>query len=162
MSMQSITFKHEQKTAEELHEEADQHGFDTRSDYLRHIINQRGEADRVREEYEQKIADLRTEHDRELDEYDQKLNDLQMAHERKSVEHERKLTELEEIYEQEIAQLEQDLERIQREKRMILEQREEHESLVKVVQEEQSLAKRKAEAPIWRRWKWSITGMPND
>lgn len=142
--MQSITFKHDADTAEELHHEAEQRGFDTRSDYLRHIVDQRGEAARIKEEYEQKLADLQTEHDREL------------------TEHEQKLEEARETYEQQIHELEQEIDRVQREKRMILEQREEHTELVRAVKNDQTLQQRKAEAPIWKRWKWSITGMPSD
>ncbi|MDG5821840.1 ribbon-helix-helix protein, CopG family [Natronococcus sp. A-GB7] len=64
--------------------------------------------------------------------------------------------------EQRIHDLETELERVHREKRQILEQREEHQELVKAVQSEQSLAEKKAQAGAFTRAKWWLTGMPSD
>ena len=58
--------------------------------------------------------------------------------------------------------LQQEAERLRREKRLILEQREEHTELVRAVQNEQTLAERKASAGALTRAKWWLTGMPDD
>ncbi|WP_122089909.1 ribbon-helix-helix protein, CopG family [Halalkalicoccus subterraneus] len=58
-----------------------------------------------------------------------------------------------------IADLETENKRLRREKRLVLEQREEHTELVNAVKEEQSLAKRKAEAGLWTKTKWALFGI---
>jgi hypothetical protein len=55
--------------------------------------------------------------------------------------------------------LETDLERARREKRQILDQREEHTELVRAVGEERSLAERQAAAGVATRAKWWLFGM---
>ena len=65
-------------------------------------------------------------------------------------------------YEKQIEELEREIERTHREKRLVLEQREEHTELVNTVKEEQSLAKRKAEAGLWTKTKWALFGMNTD
>lgn len=59
-------------------------------------------------------------------------------------------------------ELKREVERVQREKRQILDQREEHTELVKAVQSERTIAERKAQAGIATRSKWWLTGMPDD
>jgi hypothetical protein len=51
---------------------------------------------------------------------------------------------------------------VKREKRQVLQQREEHTDLVKAVERERTIQERKAEAGIVTRAKWLITGMPNE
>ncbi|WP_255681495.1 hypothetical protein [Natrinema sp. SYSU A 869] len=62
-------------------------------------------------------------------------------------------------YEEQIEELEREIERTHREKRLILEQCEEHTELVNTVKEEQSLAKQKANAGVLTRAKWWLVGM---
>lgn len=61
-----------------------------------------------------------------------------------------------------ISDLETENERLRREKRLVLEQREEHTELVNTVKEEQSLAKRKAEAGLGTKTKWALFRMSNE
>lgn len=58
-----------------------------------------------------------------------------------------------------IEDLERENERLRNEKRLIVEQREEHTELVNAVKEERSLAKRKANASVLTRAKWWLVGM---
>ncbi|WP_238532969.1 hypothetical protein [Halalkalicoccus jeotgali] len=51
---------------------------------------------------------------------------------------------------------------MQREKRLLLEQREEHTELVNAVKEERTLAKQKANAGVFTRAKWWLVGMGDD
>ena len=60
---------------------------------------------------------------------------------------------------QDTQQLRQTVERLQREKRMILEQRNEHTELVKSIQRDQTLSEKKSRANIVTRWKWRVMGM---
>lgn len=62
-------------------------------------------------------------------------------------------------YEGQIEDLEREVQRLNRERRQILEQREEHEELVRVVQRERSLTERRAEAGLGTRLKWWAFGM---
>jgi len=61
-----------------------------------------------------------------------------------------------------VAELETEVERLQNEKRLILEQREEHTELVRAVEEERTLEQRRAEAGLATRVKWAIFGMDGD
>ena len=72
--------------------------------------------------------------------------------------YERKIEE----YESDIADLEREVERQQRERRQLLELRDEHQELVHVVQDERSLAQRRAQAGILTRARWWLGGMPGD
>lgn len=58
--------------------------------------------------------------------------------------------------------LKQEAERLRREKRLILEQREEHTELVRAVSREQTREDRRAQAGVLTRAKWWLTGMPTD
>jgi hypothetical protein len=57
-----------------------------------------------------------------------------------------------------VADLEQQVERLEREKRLILEQRDEHSQLVRAVEQEQSLAEERAQAGLATRAKWWLFG----
>lgn len=65
-------------------------------------------------------------------------------------------------YEAKLESLRTENERLQRERRQLIAQREEHGELVTVVSRQQSLQERKAQASIFKRMKWSITGMPSE
>jgi len=69
----------------------------------------------------------------------------------------RRSQELDECRER-VADLEQQVERLQREKRLILEQREEHSQLVRAVEQEQSLAEERAQAGLATRARWWLFG----
>ena len=125
-------------------------------------------SDTVGDEYES-----RSEAVRELLEkgftHDERMSDLEREYEERMSrireEYEGRITEYEEEIErltERIERLETERERLQREKRQILEQREEHTELVKVVKEERSLAKRKAEAGLWTKTKWALFGMKDE
>jgi hypothetical protein len=93
-----------------------------------------------RSEYIRNTLATRHEHDGEHEEYEERIAAL----------------------EREIADLEQENDRLKREKRLILEQREENTELIEYVQEERTLERRRAEAGILTRTKWWFTGMPAD
>jgi hypothetical protein len=57
-----------------------------------------------------------------------------------------------------VGDLEQRVERLEREKRLVLEQREEHSQLVRAVEQEQSLAEERAQAGLATRVKWWLVG----
>ena len=59
----------------------------------------------------------------------------------------------------EVNELQTQVERLQREKRMILEHREEHTKLVESIQREESRQDRLARAGVLTRAKWWLTGM---
>jgi chromosome segregation ATPase len=58
--------------------------------------------------------------------------------------------------------LETDVDRLQREKQQILDQREEHTELVRAVESQQSLEERRAQAGLATRAKWWLFGMDDD
>jgi tRNA G18 (ribose-2'-O)-methylase SpoU len=64
--------------------------------------------------------------------------------------------------ERQLAEAERDLERVQREKRLILDEREEHQDLVRAVEQEQSIQERRAQAGVLTRAKWWLTGMDEE
>jgi len=61
-----------------------------------------------------------------------------------------------------VADLEQQVERLEREKRLILEQRDEHSQLVRAVEREQSLAEERAQAGLATRVRWWLFGRDGD
>jgi len=61
-----------------------------------------------------------------------------------------------------VAEVETEVERLQNEKRLVLEQREEHTELVRAVERERSIQERKAQAGLGQRLKWAIFGMPDN
>lgn len=58
--------------------------------------------------------------------------------------------------------LRQENERLRNEKRLILEQREEHTELVNAVKDDRTLAQRKADAGLLTKTKWALFGMGTD
>jgi len=82
-----------------------------------------------------------------------------------AAEHEEKLRgrmeELERKKDEEIEQLRTEIDRLQRERRQILEQREENQELVRFAKEQRSLVSEQRDrrnAPVWRRAKWWVLG----
>lgn len=63
---------------------------------------------------------------------------------------------------QRVKELESELERLEREKRLILEEREEHSQLVRAVEREQEIAEKRARAGVLQRAKWWLTGMDDE
>jgi TolA-binding protein len=61
-----------------------------------------------------------------------------------------------------VADLEQEVERLEREKRLILEQHEEHSQLVRAVEQERTLEQELAEAGLATRAKWWLFGRSED
>jgi len=57
-----------------------------------------------------------------------------------------------------VAELEQQVERLEREKRLVLEQREEHGQLVRAVEEQRTLERERAQAGLATRVKWWLVG----
>lgn len=91
--MDSITLRLQSDTIEQLTDEADANGV-SRSEYVRDIIRSRDELQRLRDE-----------------------------HERIQANHEQELTAVRDKYEEHIAELERENERLHRERRQLLEQR---------------------------------------
>lgn len=61
-----------------------------------------------------------------------------------------------------VDELQTDVERLQNEKRLILEEREEKEELVKYVEDERTVEQRWREATALKRMKWRLFGMDSD
>lgn len=59
-------------------------------------------------------------------------------------------------------ELEKELERARRERRQLLEQREEHQELARYVEDERTAEQRWRQASITTRLRWRLTGMPSD
>ncbi len=59
-------------------------------------------------------------------------------------------------------ELETELERARRERRQLLEQREEHQELARYVQDERTAEQRWRQASLATRIRWRLTGMPSD
>jgi len=57
-----------------------------------------------------------------------------------------------------VGDLEQRLERLEREKRLLLEQREEHSQLVRAVEEQRTLEQERAQAGLGTRVRWWLVG----
>ena len=53
-------------------------------------------------------------------------------------------------------------ERLESEKRLLLENKRETAALAEYVERERTRHERKAGAPVWRRMKWWVTGVPED
>ena len=68
-------------------------------------------------------------------------------------------------YTRQIAELERENERLHRERRQLLEQRDEHNELVRHVEDEREEREHRRErrnAPVWRRAKWWVFGHSDD
>lgn len=80
-------------------------------------------------------------------------------------EYEEKLAELKVAKNERIDELEQEIDRLNRERRQLLEQREENQELVKFAEEQRSLVseqRARQNAPVWRRAKWWVFGGGHD
>lgn len=132
--MQQITLRLDEDTLESLEGEADENGV-SRSEHIREVIDSRHEADDLRSEHEEEVERMRREHAEEV----RALRDR-------------------------IEELETDVERLENEKQLILEQREENTELVEYVEHERSLQERRERrqsAPAWKRAKWWLLGAPD-
>jgi septal ring factor EnvC (AmiA/AmiB activator) len=79
--------------------------------------------------------------------------------------YERKLTELETAKNEEIEDLESEINRLNRERRQLLEQREENNELVRYAQSEREAVERREkrrQANMFRRAWWYLAGAPED
>lgn len=61
-----------------------------------------------------------------------------------------------------VEELETENQRLHRERRQLLEQREEHTDLVRAVESERTLAERRARAGLLTKAKWALFGMDDD
>lgn len=61
-----------------------------------------------------------------------------------------------------VQELESEVDRLENDKRMILEQQEDTSELVRYVQEERHVEQQWREAPMWTRVKWRVFGIPSD
>lgn len=130
--MDSITIRLQAETLAKIEDEAERRDM-SKSEVIREWFAERDELQRECEKLQDEYTELQTECDRLRDEYEEQIDEL-----------------------------EREIERVHREKRLILEQREEHTELVRAVKEEQSLAKRKAEAGLWTKTKWALFGMADE
>ncbi|ADJ16821.1 ribbon-helix-helix protein, CopG family [Halalkalicoccus jeotgali] len=144
--MNPTTLRLSESTLDTLADEADERGL-SRSEYIREIIRERHEDDRLHDR-------LRADYERQITDYEEKIRD-----------YEEQIRD----YEERITDLETENERIHNEKRLILEQREENTELVEYVEEQRELTQYQErrqrlldEANILRRWKWKLTGVPVD
>ena len=99
----------------------------------------------------------------EADEHDasrsEHIRDVLESH----LQHDRTQTNPERVHEltTRVEELEQETERLRREKRLILEQRTEHNDLIEYVEHERSLQERREDrldAPVWKRGYWWVFG----
>ena len=135
--MPNVSVRVDDERLEELDTLASDAGL-SRAEYIRDALD-------VREDY----YALHEEHDQLRDDYDQLQSNYQELRE----EHEQLQAETDE--------LRTNVERVQREKRQILDQRKECKELVKYVEHEKELQRRREErrdAPVWKRAKWWVVG----
>lgn len=103
-------------------------------------------------EHIDRLDDLQDEHD--VDSRSAALRRLFAEYEELQAEYEELNTEYED--------LQTELERARRERRQLLEQREEHQELARYVQDERTAEQRWREASLATRIRWRLTGMPSD
>lgn len=80
-------------------------------------------------------------------------------------EHERVQRERERLraeYEKEIAELHERIEYLENRERVILEERQEKQELVRYVEDERTAAEQWRQAGLLTKAKWAVTGMPDD
>jgi metal-responsive CopG/Arc/MetJ family transcriptional regulator len=99
-----------------------------------------------------RLDEIQAEHD--VDSRSAALRRLFQMYERKQAEYEELNTEYEE--------LQTEVERARRERRQLLEQREEHQELAKYVEDERTAEQRWRQASLTTRLRWRLTGMPSD
>lgn len=130
--MDSITIRLQADTLARIEDKAERQDM-SKSEVIRAWFDERDELQRECEQLQSEYAELQTECERLRDDY-----------------------------ESEIKELEREIERVHREKRLVLEQREEHTELVDTVERQQSLAERKASAGVLTRAKWWLVGMSGE
>lgn len=109
---------------------------------------------------EDMIAELEAEADEHGKTRSEHIRDTLATHHEHGVEHGEYEDQIAELEEQ-IAELETENERLRNEKRLILEQREEHTELVRFAEEQRELDQRRRtreDAPAWTRAKWWLLG----
>ena len=144
--MEPVTLRFSADTIDSLDDEADEHGL-SRAKYVREVVRNRHEADAVRDEYEAKVDQLR-------DEYEAKLEQLRDEHKATTDE-----------LRDELGDLRTENDRLRREKRQVLDVREENDELVRFAEAEKDRRDRERDrrsAPAWRRAKWWLLGEPTD
>ena len=80
-------------------------------------------------------------------------------------EYKKKIADLKAAKNERVDELEQEIDRLNRERRQLLEQREENQELVKFAEEQRSLVSEQRDrqnAPVWRRAKWWVFGGGQD
>lgn len=102
-------------------------------DTLKNLEEEADEHGVSRSEYIRDVLETRNEHAEDVDELQERIDEL-----------------------------ETELERVRNEKRLILEERDEKNELVRYVETERTRQERKDTAPIWTRAKWKVFGMPAD
>lgn len=126
--MEQITLRIQEDVLEDVEAEAEGSN-QSRAEYLREVIESRNESEKLRDEYEEKAEQLRTEFESEVDELEAKVNELQT-----------------------------ELDRVHREKRQVLDQREENQELKRYVEDELSWR----EQSLGTRLKWWVFGKGSD
>lgn len=133
--MEPVTLRFKSDTIESLDDEADESG-QSRAEYIREVVRNRHEADKIRTEYEAKLEQVR-------DEYEAKVEQVRGEHE----------GELERLR-SDLEQAQTDIERLRNEKQMLIADRQEKQELVEYVEEERSWR----EQPLRTRLKWWMFG----
>lgn len=100
----------------------------------------------------ERLDELQDEHD--VDSRSAALRRLFAEYEELQAEYEDLMSEYEE--------LQTELERARRERRQLLEQREEHQELARYVEDERTAEQRWRQASLTTRIRWKLTGMPSD
>jgi chromosome segregation ATPase len=155
--METITLKIEADTRDALDDEAEEHDFQSRSAYLRDIIDRRDEASALRSEYEAEIEKL----EGELDDVRERLESKTETADEYRRQVDRLEAETDRLQER-VDELETELDRVKNEKRLLLEEREEKKELVRYVEQERTVEQRWREAGFGTRMKWRLFGMPGD
>jgi metal-responsive CopG/Arc/MetJ family transcriptional regulator len=106
----------------------------------------------LEQEHIDQLDAIQNEHD--VDSRSAALRRLFQMYERKQAECEEMNTTCEE--------LQTEVERARRERRQLLEQREEHQELAKYVEDERTAEQRWRQASLATRIRWRLTGMPSD
>ena len=100
----------------------------------------------------ERLDELQDEHD--VDSRSAALRQLFAEYEELQAEYEELSTKYEEV--------QTEVERARRERRQLLEQREEHQELARYVEDERTAEQRWRQASLATRIRWRLTGMPSD
>lgn len=128
-------------TVEDRHEEIlSSVDAESRSEAVRECIEAYEQVSKLEAEVSERVEELRTEYEGRISKYEGRITEL-----------------------------EQEVERQQRERRQLLEQREENGDLVRFAKEQRSVVRqredrerRHSEANLFRRAWWFVAGMPSD